>query len=35
MNLPNEEWAIKIMVNLLINQGIDLSITEKRRDELI
>ncbi len=35
LNLPNEEWALKIMTNLLINHGIDSSINEKRKDEWI
>jgi hypothetical protein len=35
LGLPNEEWAIKIMVNLLNNMGIDESMNEHKRDELI
>ena len=35
MNLPNEEWSIKIMLNLILNLGIDNTIDEKKKDELI
>lgn len=35
LGLPNEEWAVRIMVNLLINLGIDDKMNEHKRDELI
>ena len=35
LGLPNEEWAVKIMVNLLINQGVDETIDEKKREDYI
>jgi hypothetical protein len=35
LNLPNEEWAIKIMSNLLINQGIYESLDANKREDLI
>ena len=35
MNLPNEDWAVKIMVNLLINQGVDEAMDDKKKDDLI
>ena len=35
LGLPNEEWAVKIMVNLLINMGVDENMNEHKRDEYI
>lgn len=35
LGLPNEEWAVRIMVNLLINLGLDDQMNEHKRDELI
>ena len=35
MNLPNEEWAIKIMTNLLINHGVDPTVDDKIKEDLI
>jgi len=35
LNLPNEEWSCKIMTNLLINHGVDPSVDEKKKDDLI
>ena len=35
LNLPNEEWSVKIMLNLLVNMGILNNSDEKKRDQLI
>lgn len=35
LNLPNEEWACKIMVNILINSGININMNENKKDDLI
>ncbi|CDW88324.1 UNKNOWN [Stylonychia lemnae] len=35
LNLPNEEWACKIMTNLLINHGIESNMDEKKKDDLV
>lgn len=35
LNLPNEEWACKIMINLLINHGVDLNMDEKKKEDLL
>lgn len=35
LGLPNEEWAVKVMVNLLINQGICEDLDAKKREEII
>ncbi len=35
LNLPNEEWACKIMTNMLLNLGIDMNITEQQKDDII
>jgi hypothetical protein len=32
LGLPNEEWAVRIMVNLLINLGLDDKMNENKRD---
>ena len=35
LNMPNEEWAVRIMINLLINQGLLPYLDEKRREEYL
>lgn len=35
LNLPNEEWAVKIMTNLLVNQGVYESLDAQKREDLI
>jgi len=33
--MPNEEWACKIMTNLLMNCGIENNMDDKRKDDLV
>ena len=35
LNLPNEEWAVKIMTNLLTNQGVYENLDAQKREDLI
>lgn len=35
LNMPNEEWACKIMTNMLLNLSIDSNINEQIKDDLI
>jgi hypothetical protein len=35
LNLPNEDWAVKIMTNLLTNQGVYDSLDAKKREDLV
>jgi hypothetical protein len=37
LKLVNEEWAIKIMINLLLNSGIDdkIAVDEQKKGDLI
>jgi hypothetical protein len=35
LKLSNEDWSIKIMVNLLVNSGIDEKMDETKKSDLL
>jgi hypothetical protein len=35
LNLPTEDWAVKIMTNLLINQGVYETLDAKKREDIV
>jgi hypothetical protein len=35
LNLPNEEWACKIMINILFSSGIDENVDGNKKEEFI
>lgn len=35
LQMPNEDWACKIMVNILVNSGIDANMNESKKEELL
>lgn len=35
LNLPNEEWSMKIMINLLINHDVDVNMNEEKKESLL
>ena len=35
MQMPNEEWSVKIMINILINCGVDTKMDEDKKQSLL
>lgn len=35
LNLPNEEWACKIMINILFNSGIVENVEGSKKEEFL